>query len=170
MDEASERTVTEHWRNLPVKEKHLIEALDARNLEAFKKRIRGGGNVNVEVEQGMPLIVYTALYGEPEFMRCLIEAKADLESTMGGGTALVWLGGIGCFEKHRSCASLLLDAGANPKARTRDGGTALDVAVVFRNYPMAQLLREKGLSCRKTSLEELKRGLVNSPEQSRFHR
>lgn len=97
------------------------------NLEAFKKLLKAGGNVNA-LSRGEPLIFGT---GNPEMVKVLLANGADAKAKNGSFTVLT--GSNSGAASNLEAIKLFIAAGADPYAVTDVGSTALHF-VCARNY------------------------------------
>lgn len=147
-------------------EVQLVNALERGNLDKFRECLRNGASPNVLAADDMPVLITAALRGQPEFVKELIAARADLECMMGGKNAVMWLSWLGRLPEQAACASLLIDAGINISHPASNGATALDMAVSWGNTDIARKLHAKGAPCSKTTAVAL-RSLLEPSGQGR---
>lgn len=89
--------------------------------------------------------LHLAIYGgQPEAVRMLIERGADLEAVSTSKVAQVRPLGTAAFVRSTTLARMLLEAGADPNAKTPSGHTAMDSAIENGDEEFARLLREFG--------------------------
>lgn len=126
-------------------DEQLVEAVDAVNLDEVHKAIAAGANVNVKVEDEMPLIQLVALRGDADLVKALIDAGANVDARDGDDrTALILNSWVGSSEGQLKALEHLIAAGANVNATDARGRSGLDGAAMFRNPRAAQLLLENG--------------------------
>lgn len=100
----------------------------------------GRDTVNLRGRGGMTPLLAAALYGDAPLVARLIALGADVEAaTPAGATPLMWAA------PDTAKMRVLLDAGADPDARTTDGRTALIIASgIGGASPAVRLLLEYG--------------------------
>ena len=97
-------------------------------LKAIKHYIEAGGDVNA-LDNGFQLsaMSWSALHGQTEVARLLIESGAEVDIKSGDGATPLH---SAAFLGRTDVAKLLLENGANPQARNNDGATPVDVLYV----------------------------------------
>jgi ankyrin repeat protein len=111
-----------------------------RHEEAVRLLVAAGAAVENEAYNYSPL-AYAAYQGRQQTVRFLLERGARVDADVENGmtyvnTPLMMATMMG----HTECAVMLLDAGANPRIRVKDGPTARDLAVKYRHERLARLL------------------------------
>ncbi|MCL4104737.1 UNVERIFIED_CONTAM: hypothetical protein GTU68_034176 [Idotea baltica] len=106
----------------------LWKAATTGNTAAVEQHIAADTDLNAQEDFGgsTPLIL-TAIFGQPEAAKILIDAGADLEKrNKSGGTALH----LASFFCEPEVVQLLLQAGADPSKTNNDQLTPLGVATI----------------------------------------
>ena len=116
------------------KTKPIHDAAVFGNIEAVKKHLAAGADVNAKDENGE-----TPLHLAPtkETAELLIAEGADVNAKSRSGHTSLHLAAIG---GQKEIAELLIAAGADVNAKDEDGGTPLDTA----GAEIADLLRKHG--------------------------
>jgi ankyrin repeat protein len=151
----------------------LIKLIRADDLTALKARFAAGANVNTADSRGTTLLIHAAAIGSPDAVKLLLESGADAKAkNQLEETALLL--GAGDIRKARlltdagadvnarsklgrtplmiaaacdGCAAavkLLLEKGADPKAKDARGITALNAAADANDLETMKLLIAKG--------------------------
>lgn len=89
---------------------------------------------------GIPLLYYPVAAGQLAVARLLAERGADVNAGEGGITALH---GAALFGRTE-CAAWLLECGAKPNVRTKQGKTPLDMARSGEHTAVVQILLQHG--------------------------
>jgi CubicO group peptidase (beta-lactamase class C family) len=95
------------------------------NLDALKKHVEAGSDLNEKDAFGSTPLVIASTFGRTEAARALIEAGADPEIRNGEGSPPLH---IAVFFARTGIVEALLARGANRYARNRAGATAFDIA------------------------------------------
>jgi ankyrin repeat protein len=91
--------------------------------------------------------LHGAIFGGHEStVRLLVDHGADLEAVSKSEIAQVRPLGTAAFVRSVALGRILLEAGADPDAKTPDGHTAMDTALANGDDAFASLLREFGAS------------------------
>jgi ankyrin repeat protein len=107
----------------------------------FQRLVKAGPrSVNARGQDGWTPLMYTALYGNVESCRLLLDRGAPVNARNdAGGTALMYA--VDDVAKTK----LLLERGADPNLRSGEGRTALLIAVAnSASSPVVKLLLDKG--------------------------
>eukprot|EP00002_Diphylleia_rotans_P022213 TRINITY_DN4348_c0_g1_i6.p1 TRINITY_DN4348_c0_g1~~TRINITY_DN4348_c0_g1_i6.p1 ORF type:complete len:1009 (+),score=227.54 TRINITY_DN4348_c0_g1_i6:56-3082(+) len=113
-------------------------------LEIVKALLFSGSDVNQENNQQYTPIMHAVWSNQPEIIKFLVSAKADVnhqQTRNHGLTALI----IAAEKGYDDCAEVLLQNGANPSARRLDGKTAFHVAATKGYTRIAHLLLQHGI-------------------------
>jgi ankyrin repeat protein len=118
----------------------LIQGVQESNLDAIKRAIQAGANVDAADTSGATALMQAAIYSDAACMRLLLDNGANPNAVnQVGSTALIW--SAGDPEKLR----LLLAKGANVNVVTRNGRTALAAAASHAgNLEAVRLLLARG--------------------------
>ncbi|MHC4643268.1 MAG: ankyrin repeat domain-containing protein, partial [Planctomycetota bacterium] len=94
------------------------------NIEAVRKHISTGKDINIRSKSGATLLIAASVGGQTEIARLLIEKGADvnLREDGGGSTALL----AAAFFGHTEIVEILIDKGADVNARNLSSETPLD--------------------------------------------
>ena len=100
-----------------------------------------GANLNIQDGRGRTLLWQSsAISANPDLVKLLIGRKADLNITDWLGTsALIAAAQYG----HLDIVQMLLDAGADPTIRSKNGYTALDIAIYTKRSEIATVIAAK---------------------------
>jgi ankyrin repeat protein len=122
----------------------LVQAIQQSDLEAVKRSIQAGANVNLADKSGTTPLMHAAIYSDAACIRLLLDKGADPNTAnQAGATALMW--SAGNPEKIR----LLLAKDAAVNARANSGRTALSIAAQNAgNIEGVNLLLAKGADVR----------------------
>ena len=103
----------------------LHQAALQGNLDAVKKDIKSGTDLNQKDQYGSTPLIIASTFGKTKVAKALIDAGADMEiSDSNGSTPLI----IATFFGRTEIVKALLDKGVNKYARNNSGATALDIA------------------------------------------
>jgi hypothetical protein len=129
-------------RGLPVTVASLGHCIEEKDLEAVKLFLRAGFSPDTLDKAGVPLLCLAARAGDREISALLLESGAAVNSPAGdrGGTALI----DAALGKHTDILTDLLAAGADPNAKSKDGQSALIIAVGLNDEPTVELLLKSG--------------------------
>ncbi len=121
-------------------------AMDQR-IALIRELLNAGATIEARDIHHRTPVIEAATWGSPEIIRQLKDAGADLESAdFAGMTPLMWAANQMITVKDTtSNVRFLVDEGANVKAKSRDGLTALDYAEKHgSNQKIIEILREAG--------------------------
>ena len=100
-------------------------AVKTGNLEALKRHLANGADVNARGKEGITPLGLAALTGRIGIMDFLLSKGAEINArTEDGSTVLHWAAVVG----RVGVVKFLLDKGANVNARNKDKETPLDLA------------------------------------------
>ncbi|MDR0598397.1 MAG: ankyrin repeat domain-containing protein [Treponema sp.] len=127
---------------IPCTAASLGQCIGEKNLEAVKLFLRAGFSPDTRDKAGVPLICLAARAGDREITALLIGNGASVNAPAGdrGGTALI----DAALGKHTDILGDLLGAGADPNAKSKDGQSALIIAVGLNDEPTVELLLKSG--------------------------
>jgi len=121
------------------REQKLHNAVYCGDLEAAKRLLDKGADVNAKDEYGQPLLMYPALWGHLEVATLLLDRGADVNvSNSLGWTPLH--GAVG--NRHIEVAKLLLDHGADANAVNSAGRKPLHMALTQGSRELQSSLRQ----------------------------
>jgi ankyrin repeat protein len=105
--------------------------------------LKAGANPNSRIATGEPPVMTCASSGSPEAVRMLAVYGADVNARQPSQnqTALMWA----AAERHPGVVAVLLEAGADPRAHTRKGFTALHFAAREGDLESSRLLLAAGV-------------------------
>jgi ankyrin repeat protein len=117
----------------------LIAAVRADDVRAVKMLLKDGTDPNERDDFGATALMHAAAFGSLECMGALLDGGADVQAvSQGGATALMWA----TVDTRK--VRLLLDHGAAPDVRLKDGTTALVTAARRGNTDAMRLLLVRG--------------------------
>jgi len=176
----------------------LFQAIRNDDLASLKAQLAAGADVNTKDRRGASLLLYAAAYGSPESVKLLLDSGADVDAANAFDvTPLIWAGGEpakvrmlvakganvnrktkkgrtplmiaaacdGCVDT----VALLLERGADVKAKDEVGVAALDMAAIAGGPESVQLLLARGGDARGGivfGLTPLMGALVNCDQKS----
>ena len=136
----------------PEADRALLDAAEKGNIEAVKKTLADGADVNAKDDNGWTPLHWAALSGHKEVSEYLITMGADVNAaeTVSGMTVLHEAAALG----HKEIAELLIASGADVNAKDEprtikngkrvQGSTPLDTANDASHPEIADLLRKHG--------------------------
>ena len=129
-------------RGIPCAAVSLGQCIGEKNLEAVKLFLQAGFSPDTQDKAGVPLICLAARAGDRKITALLLESGASVNLPAGdrGGGALI----DAALGKHTDILGDLLKAGADPNARSKDGQSALIIAVGLNDEPTVELLLKSG--------------------------
>ncbi len=108
------------------------------NTDGVIKALRSGANVNARDNDGMTALMQAA-GTNAESVKILLKAKADPNAKDDeGATALIW----SAREGYPETVIALLNAGADVKARDKNGKRAVDYAREIKDFKGSKALRQ----------------------------
>lgn len=113
----------ENWKHIP----DLPLASIFQDTETTKTLIAAGVDIESCATDGMTALMHSAIRGDLDAVRILLEAGADAnkQASQGGATSLTYASSTG----HTETVKLLLDSGADPQTKDHSGRTFLHAAV-----------------------------------------
>jgi hypothetical protein len=129
-------------RGIPVTVASLGHCIGEKDLEAVKLFLQAGFSPDTLDKAGVPLLCLAARAGDREIMALLLASGASVNSPAGdrGGGALI----DAALGKHTDILGDLLGAGADPNAKSKDGQSALIIAVGLNDERTVALLLKSG--------------------------
>ncbi len=129
--------------------KPIFEAVNAKDLGAVKKLIKGGADVNEVDNEGNTAIIAAILSGEEKLVDGLLKLGADPNKVMAGGVGTVFASVV---VGKANITQLMLNGGAEVDARASikhngikvGGCTALYAAAFFGRLAACSMLLGKG--------------------------
>jgi len=120
---------------------NLMEAVIASDVEALKRGIREGGDVDTTDKSGWTLLMNAASKGLNDIVAALVEGKASLNyQDKDGRTALM----NAVYSGKNDTIRLLIGSGADVNLRGADGRSAYTIASDKGNTKIINLLRAAG--------------------------
>jgi ankyrin repeat protein len=112
------------------------------DIEAVRALLKSGNDVNAAQGDGMTALHWAALKGDAELAQMLVYAGGNVKATtrLGGYNPLI----LAAREGHADVIAILLASGADPKAATSTGTTALMLAAASGNARAVTMLVENG--------------------------
>jgi hypothetical protein len=105
----------------------LYQAALEGNLEAVRRQIEAGANLNEEDPSGSSPLIIAATFGQTEVAKALIKAGADVDQQNNDGSTALLTAAFFC---HAEIVEALLEIGADKSIRNNAGSTALEVVTV----------------------------------------
>jgi hypothetical protein len=135
------RETLQEW-GIPVTAASLERCIEERNLEAVELFLQAEFSPDTLNKAAVPLICLAARAGDRAITALLLKSGASGNLAAGdrGGAALI----DAALGKHRDIMGDLLEAGADPNARSKDGQSALIIAVGLNDEPAVDLLLKSG--------------------------
>jgi len=119
----------------------VVAAARAGDLDAVRKQLSAGADVNVPEADGTSALLWAAYQSSPELVQALLKAGADVNAANSFGvTALLQSARYG----DADTMSALLKAGADIKKAEREGETPLMAAARAGSVPAVKLLLDHG--------------------------
>jgi ankyrin repeat protein len=116
------------------------ETTSPRHEAAVRLLVNAGAAVENEPHYYTPLS-YAAYQGRARTLRYLLERGAAVNANVYNG--VTWVNTplmMAAIMGHVDCALLLLDAGADPRVRVKDGLTARGLAIKYQHARLARIL------------------------------
>src|SRR6056300_827419 len=124
----------------------LFNASRNRNVNATRKLLNNGVNVNQEDKEGNTPLYRASEMGHTEAVKLLLSKGADVnKAKKDGDTPLT----IASYEGHTEIVKLLLAKGADINKVDKDGETALYVASEGNHFDIVEMLRKAGANVNK---------------------
>jgi hypothetical protein len=146
-----------------IKTSHLsrgtARAVARGEITALEAWLRGGGHVDAATEEGgNTMLIGASIAGEAEMVSVLLrrDANVDVQNNKGASALM-----HACYKNHAEVVRRLLGAGATLALRTKDGGTAADMAE-HGGEAVVKLLRDHQPAVRMCILCE------DAPREVRF--
>lgn len=129
------RMPTNHWTP-------LMGASMTGGIEMVRFLLGKGAHTNAVTPDGTSVLIIAAMAGDVPTIELLLKhgAKLEYQENRAGATALI----MAASENQAEAVKALLNAGANPNAKTKRGETALKVAQDNKNAEIAKLLKSHG--------------------------
>jgi ankyrin repeat protein len=120
----------------------MLAAIEIGQVDTLRELLAAGANPNILHKRGARMLEYAAGKGETAMVELLVRAGADTEGRnyFHRSTALH----AAAYMKHDSVIEMLLNAGADINATSKEGATALCCAAFLGNSRTALLLLEHG--------------------------
>jgi hypothetical protein len=129
-------------QGIPVNADSLGHCIGEQNLEAVKLFLQAGFSPDTLDKAGVPLLCLAARSGSREIVALLLKSGASVNSPAGdrGGAAII----DAALGKYTDILGDLLEAGADPNAKSKDGQSALIIAVGLNDEAAVELLLKAG--------------------------
>jgi hypothetical protein len=129
-------------RGIPVSVPSLERCIAEKNPEAAKLFLRAGFSPDTLNAAAVPLICLAARAGDREIVALLLKNGASVNLPAGdrGGAAII----DAALGKHADILADLLAAGADANAKSKDGQSALIIAVGLNDEGSVELLLKSG--------------------------
>lgn len=133
-----------------MQEPPLFMAIRYDRLDVMKELLRRGADPNAKIigidGHSRPILQEAIHTLEPEYIKLLIDAGANVNVTTDNGRTMVMVASGMKWKPERvvNCIQILLDAGAKVDAETEYGVTALSEAKASGNTAVVDLLQEVG--------------------------
>jgi ankyrin repeat protein len=129
-------------KGIPVTVDYLGRCIAEKNSEAVALFLQAGFSPDTMDKSGVPLLCLAARSGDREIVKLLLRngASVNLPAWDRGGTALI----DAALGKYCHILGDLLKAGADANVKTKDGQSALIIAVGLNDEPTAELLLKAG--------------------------
>jgi ankyrin repeat protein len=129
-------------KGIPVTVDSLGRCMAEKNGEAAALFLQAGFSPDTLDKTGVPLLCLAARAGDREIVKLLLGngASVNLPARDRGGSALI----DAALGKYRDILEDLLKAGADANVKTRDGQSALIIAVGLNDEPSVELLLGAG--------------------------
>lgn len=101
----------------------LHEAALTGNLEAVKRHVAGGADLNIKDDFGSTPLIVAATFGKTDVAKALLDAGADLHVGNNEGSTPLHVASFLCYP---DMVDALLDAGADVSATNNNGHTPLE--------------------------------------------
>jgi ankyrin repeat protein len=120
----------------------VADAAMKGDKDAVRALLKSGNDVNAAQGDGMTALHWAALKGDAELAQMLVYAGGNVKATtrLGGYNPLI----LAAREGHADVIAILLASGADPKAATSTGTTALMLAAASGNARAVTMLVENG--------------------------
>ena len=170
----------------------LIEAARQGDMAAARTALENGADVNTHDAGGRTPLIWAELAHSPQIVRMLVDRGADVKvRDSRGGTALVYASSVGepevvsmLLDKgadvdegmplasaiefgNTETAELLLNRGANIRARGESRQTPLDIAAEYGRMGLVKTLLGHGADVNDRTAQEPRQGARNSARYSR---
>ncbi|MDR2079194.1 MAG: ankyrin repeat domain-containing protein [Treponema sp.] len=129
-------------RGIPVTVDYLGRCIAEKNGEAVALFLQAGFSPDTLDKTGVPLLCLAARSGDRETVKMLLKngASVNLPARDRGGSALI----DAALGKYSGILGDLLKAGADTDVKTKDGQSALIIAVGLNDEPAVELLLKAG--------------------------
>jgi ankyrin repeat protein len=139
-EEAARQAVLD--AGFPVTAKWLCNAVSEGNMDAVRLYFDAGFSADTVDGNDVPLICLAARKGSLDMCRFLVENGADVDKTCRdrGASAMV----DAALGKFTDIISFLIEQGADANVRSKDGQSALIIAVTQPDIPAVEILLKAG--------------------------
>ena len=127
---------------IPVREKVFADCVDQGLIQEVSLFLEAGFSPDIKNENGVPLICLAARKGKREILQLLLRAGAQVnQPAQDRGCPAIFDASLG---KHRDMIKDLIAAGADLNVTSKDGQTALVVAVGAGDVETSEILYRAG--------------------------
>lgn len=121
----------------------IWEACMLGHLPRVRECVREGADINVPAPDGFPPFALAIFFGHPEVYRFLLEEGADVNQPAANAMQVAAVHAA-VSRGDLDALTLILEHGADPRARQQGGWTALHAAAANGNRRAAEMLIEAG--------------------------
>jgi hypothetical protein len=127
---------------IPFNQESLGQCITERKSRAAALFLKAGFSPDTRDKAGVPLLCLAARAGDRNILSMLLDAGASVNLRAGdrGGSALI----DGALGKYRDIMAVLLAAGADVIMKSKDGQSALIIAVGLNDEVSAEMLLKAG--------------------------
>jgi ankyrin repeat protein len=148
----------------------LVDAVVNYDLNAVKRLLQQGANVNDTDAFGESALCRALTYGYMDIARILIENGADLNTQNRlGNTPLIIVINTSYASGREDIARLLLQKGANIDIKNKAGETAMSIALSQQRPTVIKMLKDEKAN-RKVIAEEFARAAAAKRREETFER
>jgi hypothetical protein len=127
---------------IPFNEESMAGSVIGGNEKALSLFLEAGFSPNTRDKFGVPLLILAARMGNRSIVNLLVKAGAQVNQQAGDRLSTALIDGVS--GKHYGIVEDLLAAGADVNLKTRDGQSALIIAVGLNDETSAEMLLRAG--------------------------
>lgn len=121
--------------------KNIKTLYNNMNKDKIKSYIKEGGNINLQDDSGLTLLMKSCYEEDSEIADILLQAGADTEiRDYDGLTALLHA----CYVSNIEVVKILIESGADVNAKNKEGVTALSTACLKKDKDVVRMLLQAG--------------------------